>query len=98
MDPQQEVRVEGAIVLATDVTMHLVDRAGGGQGGLALAEDDCHRHQHGAAKASNRIGAEIRVLVDARGDLGVRQLHQQRAAATKQEDVLAVDSPGYRTF
>ena len=98
MYPQQEVGVEGAIVFAPDATVHLVDSAGGRQGSLPLAEDDRHRHQHCAAQTPDGMGAEIRMFVDARGDLGMRKLHQQGAAATQQENVLAVHPPGYRTF
>jgi hypothetical protein len=36
------------------------------------------------------------MIVDPRRDLGVRELHQQRAPTTQQEDVLAADTPGYR--
>ena len=37
--------------------------------------------------------AEVRVVVDAGGNLGMRQLHQQRASTSQQEDVLAVYAP-----
>src|SRR6202043_963898 len=63
---------------------------------LALAEDDRHRHHDGAAKAPDRTGAKVRVIVDPGRDLWVSQLHEQRAAAAQQQDVLAIDATGYR--
>jgi hypothetical protein len=36
------------------------------------------------------------MIVDPGRHLGVRQLHQQRASTTQQEDVLAADTPGDR--
>jgi hypothetical protein len=74
----------------------MIDSAGGGQRGLSLAEYDGHRHQHCAAKTPDGMSAEVRMIVDPRRHLGVRQLHQQRAPTTQQEDVLAADAPGYR--
>jgi hypothetical protein len=62
-----------------------------GQRGVAIAENDRHRHPDRASQTANGVGAEVRVLVHSRRHLGMRQLHQQRSPSSKQKDVLAVD-------
>ena len=70
--------------------MRLVDGASRGQRGVAIAEDDRHDHPDGPAQPLDRMCSEIRVLVDTGRDFRMRELHQQRAAAPEQQDVLAV--------
>ncbi len=96
MYPQEQVRIERVIVVPPNARVSLIDRSGGGQRGLSLTENDRHRHQHGAAETPDGMSAEVRMIVDPRRHLGVRQLHQQRTPTTQQEDVLAADAPGYR--
>src|SRR2546428_13145968 len=95
MDPEQKVGIQRAIVLTPDTSMDLVDGSGRGQRGLTFSENDRHRHVHSPAKTPNGMPAEVRMIVDTRGDLGWPQRHQHRSPAAHRQEVLAIDAPGY---
>src|SRR5258708_35281946 len=87
-----------AVVGPLHLRVGLVGAARGGQGCVAIAELDRHRHPDRAAQAADRMLAKIRMLVAPRRHLRMCQLHQQGASATQQQDVLAVDPPRDRVL
>src|SRR6266850_816439 len=96
--PEQQVGIERAIVRTADVRMYLIDRARSAQRSLAVAENYSHRHPDRAAEAADGVRAKVRMLIHTGGDFGMRDLHEQRATASEQEDVLAVYAPGDRVL
>jgi diacylglycerol kinase (ATP) len=61
---------------------------------LGLAEDDGQGRVEGAVQPAERLLAEPRVLRDAGGHERVRDLQEQRGCAAKQQEHLAVETPG----
>jgi hypothetical protein len=70
--------------------VNLVDRSSRAESSFSIAEDNGHRHEDRASQPPDWVGAKIGVLVHARRDLRVRQLHQQCPAAAEKENVLAI--------
>src|ERR1051326_6237544 len=96
--PQQEVGVQRAILAPSNPTVRLVNHAGSGERGLAVAEHDRHRHVDGPSQTPNGMRAKVRVLVDPRGDLGMGKLHQQRAPTAEEQDILTIHTTCDRAF
>ncbi len=56
-------------------------------------EDDRQRRVERAQQTAERIGAERRVSIHARGDEGMRDLQEEGGRAAEQEERLAIDAP-----
>ena len=81
---------------AADRGVPPVKPAGGGDRFLGRAEHHRKDEPESAVKPADRVRKAARMLGDSRGNPGMRQLHQQRAAGGKKNRGLAIDPPHHR--
>ena len=93
MHPQQQIRIRRGIAWPPDSAMPIVDGANRLQRRRAGAKNDGQCQVQRAAKPSDRVDLVAAVVAHARGNLRMRELHQDRTGAGQRDRGLAIDSP-----
>jgi diacylglycerol kinase len=99
LHPQEKLRIARAVStairgLAAHWRMAAADPLECALGLGALPVDDRKRCVDRANEAAHRRLAKIGVLIDARGDERMRDLHEERGGPAKQKEAFAVDPAG----
>ena len=98
MNPERELRVAGSVGRAGDRSVELVQAADLGARRRRRPVDDPEIAAERSLKPGPRVGSEVGVVGDARGDLGMGELHEQRPwPGAEEEHRLAVQRPRLRS-